>query len=172
MGKNNKLNIEQCIIDYFDWAKTMHDENLTAGIPLRSPDWFESMNKKDGSIFCYILPTWGLHFVLKANANNTKGDWGLCKGPGSYFWGGTWLGIHKNSKNKEIAWEFIKMLTLDRETIKWYAQSTGDFVGNQAVIDEIKNNVSEPFLKGQNHYLYFANEAPKVKGYIMGKYDL
>jgi multiple sugar transport system substrate-binding protein len=172
VGKNNKLNIEQCIIDYFDWAKTVCDEELTAEFPIWSAQWLAEMNKRDSNIFCYILPTWGLHYVLKPNAKNTKGDWGLCKGPGSYFWGGTWLGINKNSKHKEIAWEFIKMLTLDRETLRWYARSTGDFVGNKAVIEEIKNNFSEPFLKGQNQYLYFAEEAPKIKGYIQGKYDL
>ncbi|MBN1797779.1 MAG: extracellular solute-binding protein [Spirochaetales bacterium] len=172
VGRNNKFNLEQCIIDYFDLAKTMYNEHLTAEIQQWSSEWFAEMNKKDAKIFCYILPTWGLHYQLKAHAKNTKGDWGLCKGPDSYFWGGTWIGINKNSKNKEIAWEFIKMLTQDRETIRWYAKTTGDFIGNQAIIEEIKNNFSEPFLKGQNHYLYFADEAPKVKGYIMGKYDL
>jgi multiple sugar transport system substrate-binding protein len=172
VSRNNRLNIEQCIIDYFDFAKTLHNENLTAKAFPWSGEWFEEMNQRDAHIFCYILPTWGLPFVIKPNAKNTEGDWGLCKGPGSYFWGGTWWGIYKNSKNKEMAWEFIKMMVLDRDTLRWWVKSTKEFIGNLSVIDEIKNGMSEPFLKGQNHYLFFANEASKVKGYLMGKYDL
>jgi multiple sugar transport system substrate-binding protein len=172
VGRNNRLNIEQCIIDYFDFAKTVHTGDLTAKAFPWSPEWFKDMNQKDAQIFCYILPTWGLPFVLKANGQNTAGDWGLCKGPGSYFWGGTWWGVFKNSKNKEIAWEFIKMMVLDRDTIKGCIKSSKEFIGNLSIIDEMKNGMSEPFLKGQNHYLFFAGEAAKVKGYLVGKYDL
>jgi len=169
---DGKLNIEKPILDYFDIAKTLRDEHLTAEVGTWSPPWFENMNKKDPQIFGYILPTWGLHYVLKPNAKDTMGDWGLCKGPGSYFWGGTWMGIYKNSKNKQIAWEFIKMFTLDEDTLKWWAKSTGDFLGNKKVVDEIKNDFADPLLAGQNHYLFFAQEAPKVNGKLLAKYDL
>jgi multiple sugar transport system substrate-binding protein len=169
---DGKLNIEQPILDYFDIAKTMRDEHLTAEVGTWSPPWFENMNKKEPEIFGYILPTWGLHYVIKPNAKDTMGDWGLCKGPGSYFWGGTWMGIYKDSQNKAIAWEFIKMFTLDEDTLKWWAKETGDFLGDAKVVNEIKNDFADPLLAGQNHYLFFASEAPKVNGKLLAKYDL
>jgi len=64
--------------------------------------------KADSNIFGYVLPTWGLHYVLKANAPDSSGDWGLTNGPSSYFWGGTWLGIYVNSKKKDAAWKFVR----------------------------------------------------------------
>jgi multiple sugar transport system substrate-binding protein len=169
---DGKLSIEQSVLDYFDVAKTMRDEQLTAEIGTWSPPWFENMNKAEPEIFGWILPTWGLHYVIKPNAKDTMGDWGLCKGPGSYFWGGTWMGIYKNSENKEIAWEFVKMFTLDEETLTWWATETGDFLGNAKVVEQIKDDFADPLLNGQNHYLFFAAEAPKVNGKLLAKYDL
>ncbi|MEJ2662579.1 MAG: carbohydrate ABC transporter substrate-binding protein, partial [Spirochaetia bacterium] len=31
---------------------------------------------------------------------------------------------------------------------------------------------ADPLLAGQNHYLFFAKEAPKVNGKLLAKYDL
>jgi multiple sugar transport system substrate-binding protein len=169
---DGRLNLEQSVLDYFDIAKIMHDEELTAEIGTWSPPWFENMNKAEPEFFGYILPTWGQRYVITPNAKDTMGDWGLCRGPGSYFWGGTWMGICNKSKNKELAWEFIKMFTLDEETLAWWAEETGDFVGNKKVIENIKNDFSDPLLNGQNHYLFFADEASKINGKLLGKYDL
>jgi ABC-type glycerol-3-phosphate transport system substrate-binding protein len=169
---DGKLNIEQSVLDYFDTAKTMRDEQLTAEVGTWSPAWFENMNKAEPEVFGYILPTWGLHYVIKPNAKDTMGDWGLCKGPGSYFWGGTWMGIYKNSENKAIAWEFVKMFTLDEETLTWWATETGDFLGNAKVVEQIKNDFADELLAEQNHYLFFAAEASKVNGKLLAKYDL
>jgi len=59
------------------------------------------------------------------------------------------------------------MMTLDQETLKWWAKTTGDFVGNQTVFNEIKGEFSEPFLGGQNHYEFFATQAPAVNADIV-----
>jgi len=170
VNDKNELIIDSAILEYFDIAKILRDEGLTAKIDQWSPSWFEGM-KSDSNIFGYILPTWGLHFVLKTNAPDSSGDWGLTNGPASYFWGGTWLGVYANSKHKDAAWKFVHMMTLDHETLKWWATETGDFVGNKVVFNEIKDTFSDPYLNGQNHYKFFAKEAPKVDSSIITRYD-
>ncbi len=56
-------------------------------------------------IFSYFLPTWGLPYVLAPHAKSadgtkdTAGDWAMITGPLPYQWGGTWLGIMKETKN-------------------------------------------------------------------------
>ncbi len=169
---NGKLNIERCILDYFDMAKTMRNEELTADIGTWSPPWFENMNKKQPEVMCYILPTWGLNYVIRPNGRETEGDWGLCQGPVSYFWGGTWVGIYKNSKKKKLAWEFVKFMTLERDSQEWWAEETGDFVGNRKVVQKIKHNFTDRQLNGQNHYAFYARIAAKVDGSLLKKYDL
>jgi len=167
-----KLNIEQCILDYFDLAKIMVDEELTAEIGTWSPPWFENMNDHQPEFMCYVLPTWGLHYVIKPNGRDTAGDWGLCEGPAVYFWGGTWVGIYKNSENKEAAWKFVKFMTLERDSQEWWARETGDFISNKAVINKIKYDFADPQLAGQNHYEFYARLANKINGSLLKKYDL
>lgn len=172
INEENELVIDSAVLGYFDMAKILFDEELTANIGQWSPPWFENMNQTPAKIFGYILPTWGLFYVLRPNAKDTSGDWGLTNGPASYFWGGTWLGVSATSKNKDAAWKFVKMVTLDHEFLKWWAQSSGDFIGNKVVTDEIKGTFAEPLLNGQNHYLFFAKEAPKIDSSIISPYDL
>ncbi len=169
---DGRLNIEQCILDYFEIAKIMRDEELTAEIGTWSPPWFENMNEPEPDFFCYVLPTWGLHYVIKPNARDTIGDWGLCEGPAAYFWGGTWVGIYKNSKHKETAWKFVKFMTLERDLQKWWAIETGDFISNKAVIDKIKHDFAAELLAGQNHYEFYAREVFKINGSLLKRYDL
>jgi len=170
MDKNGKLVIDPKLLSYFDIAKTLRDEKLTADLNRWSAPWTENM-KKAGKVFGYVLPTWGLHYVLKTNAPDAAGDYGLTVGPNPYFWGGTWLGVYSKSKNKDLAWKLVKMMTLDQETLKWWAKTTGDFVGNQTVFNEIKGEFSEPFLAGQNHYEFFASQAPAVNADIVCMYE-
>lgn len=170
MDAKGKLVIDPKLLTYFDIAKTLRDEKLTADLNRWSAPWTENM-KKDGKVFGYVLPTWGLHYVLKTNAPDAAGDYGLTSGPNPYFWGGTWLGIYSKSKKKDLAWKLVKMMTLDQETLKWWAKTTGDFVGNQTVFNEIKGEFSEPFLGGQNHYEFFATQAPAVNADIVCMYE-
>ncbi|MEJ2664912.1 MAG: extracellular solute-binding protein, partial [Spirochaetia bacterium] len=163
VAKNNRLTIEPPIRDYFDMAKTMHDEGLTAGITMWSPPWFKMMYSDDPEFLGFFLPPWGLHYVIKPNAHDTDGDWGLCRGPGSFFWGGTWMGICSRSKYKKAAWEFLKFCTLDRENLRWWAKKTGDVVSSISVCKKIQANFSDPLLNGQNHYKFFTEQALRLK---------
>ncbi|MBN1798389.1 MAG: extracellular solute-binding protein [Spirochaetales bacterium] len=169
---NGRLNIERCILDYFEMAKIMRDEELTAEIGTWSSPWFENMNEENPEFLCYVLPTWGLHYVIKPNGRDTVGDWGLCEGPAAYFWGGTWVGIYKNSENKQAAWKFVKFMTQEHESLEWWAMETGDFVSNKAVVNKIKQDFADQQLGGQNHYAFYARLADKIDGSLLKKYDL
>jgi len=172
VDKKNKLNIEQSLLDYFETAKFMVDEELTAECGTWSPPWFENMNSDEPYFMGYILPTWGLQYVIKPNAHDTIGDWGICRGPASYFWGGTWLGIYSGSRNKKAAWEFLKYMTLNHETLEWWAKETGEFIANKKVINRIKKDFNDELLGGQNFYEFFAEEALKINASVMTKHDL
>jgi ABC-type glycerol-3-phosphate transport system substrate-binding protein len=167
---DGKLFLDPKMVDYFDVAKQFRDEGLEAQIGQWSPAWFDSM-KADTNVFCQFMPTWGLHYVMKPNAPDSSGDWGVVKGPYDWYWGGTWLGIYKDSKNKAASWEFVKMMTLDPEFGEWWAKETGDFLSNNKVVDKIKGDFSEPYLGGQNHYEYFAEAAKGIDGSLFSSYD-
>jgi len=118
-------------------------------------------------VFGYFLPTWGLHYVLKTNAESTSGDWAMIAGPASYRWGGTWIGAYSGTKNPEEAKLLIEYLTTDDNFLESWARDTGDMVSNVRVVDKIKGEYSEPFLGGQNHYAEFADMAKNVNGRLL-----
>jgi ABC-type glycerol-3-phosphate transport system substrate-binding protein len=78
------------------------------------------------------------------------------------MWGGTWVGIAKASENKNLAWQFVKYITTDKEFLKQWALDSGDFVSDMAVVEEIVGDYSREFLGGQNHYAYFYEEAKRL----------
>lgn len=174
---DNTLTVPESLINYMQLAKDMRENGIEGGVSTWQPAWFSSM--ADASVFSYILPTWGLHYVLKPNAepeaNEGKaeftGDWGLCVPPASYSWGGTYIGINRFSEKKNLAWAFVKYVGSDPDFQKYWAKKTGDFVGNMKVVEEIKDDFSEPFLGGQNHYDYFYNEVKKIDVSRIGPWD-
>ncbi len=174
---DGQLMIDQPILDYFDQAKTIRNEGLDNKLAQWSAEWFAGMNT---NIFSYVLPTWGLFYVLDPTVNPeepeegveyTNGDWAVTSGPAPYFWGGTWLGIYKDSEVKDIAWEFVKYITTNKDFMKWDALTYGDYVADLEVVDEIKDDFSWPSLGGQNHYAYFYKEAQKIDASKITKYD-
>lgn len=112
------------------WAKTldlivkMRDAGLTDKLDQWSSGWNASLAGKN-HIF-YPCAIWFPHYVIESNDKNGKGNWGLMVPPGGGFtWGGTAMGITKNSKTKEQAWAFIDWCMLSEEGIKANKEKVG-----------------------------------------------
>ncbi len=202
---DDTLTVDPMVDKMIETAKTFRDKGYEARATQWQEGWFAGMNDTlvdaNGApkkIFSYFLPTWGLPYVLSPNATSadgastTVGDWGVITGPLPYQWGGTWLGVMKESKNMELATEFIRFCTLDEENLtNWatgvytndflkaidpnvpadQAQAAGDFVSSKVVVDKITasfddSSLSE-FLGGQNSYGGFAAAAPSVNAALM-----
>lgn len=173
--KDGKFVIDPKIIEYFKTCKLFKDKGYEAEQAQWGEGWFAGMNGslkdakgKPQEIFSYLLPTWGLHYVLKPNATNAKtkkntvGDWAMVQGPSPYFWGGTWLSASSKSPNLQLAKHFIGWITTNKEFLTKYVKDSGDFVGSQVVVNKVKSTFSNPFLKGQNDYVEFAKMATGI----------
>jgi multiple sugar transport system substrate-binding protein len=172
---DGKFVIDPKITEYFKTAKIFKDKGYEAEQAQWGEGWFAGMNGslkdvkgKPQDIFAYLLPTWGLHYVLKPNATNAKtkittaGDWAMVQGPAPYFWGGTWVSASAKSPNLELAKHFIAWITTNQKFLTQYVKDSGDFVGSQVVVNKVKSTFSNPFLKGQNDYVEFAKMAPSI----------
>jgi len=175
---NRKLVIDPAMEKLMDISKTLHDNRLEGRVGQWSEGWFNGMKGELTDergrlveVFSYFLPTWGLHYVLKTNAPNTSGDWAMIQGPAPYYWGGTWLGAWKNTQNPDAAKEFIRYLTTDNNFLESWVKETGDFVSNTEVVNKIKDNFSEPYIGGQNHYAAFSKIAKNINGKLSQKND-
>ncbi|MTH54136.1 extracellular solute-binding protein [Bacillus mangrovi] len=181
VNEKNELKLTDRKIEFMDYAKQLKENGYTANAAEWSPAWFESMDKAvkvieggkstDTKVFSYVLPTWGLHSVLKANVKDSVGDWAVTSGPSPYFWGGSWLGVYSKSKNKELAYDFVKLMTQDQEFLKDWAKETGDVLSYLPVTEEIKGDFKDEFLGGQNNYQFFLEQSEQIKPGIVTKYD-
>lgn len=168
---NNTLVIDEAMISYMEMAKTFFEKNLEAKVTQWSEAWFNGMkgtlhdnNWNSKEVFSYFFPPWGLHYVLKTYAPETSGDWAMIPGPAPWFWGGTWIGISKNTQNPIAAQDFIRYITSNEEFLALWAKDTGDLVSNNSVIQKIQDSFNEPYLNGQNHYSEFAKNAQEING--------
>lgn len=168
---NGKLVVDPAMVEYMKACKMLKDEGLEGRQGQWAEGWFAGMkgelrneNGRRVEVFSYFLPTWGLHYVLKPNAPATSGDWAMIPGPSAFYWGGTWIAAYKNTKNPNLAKEFIKYICTDDSFLERWAEDTGDLVANKNVIERVKYSYREQFLDGQNAYEEFAKYANNVDG--------
>ncbi len=170
---DGNLIIDPKIEEYMAVAKEMADKNIVGAAQSFTPSWMSGLS--NGEVFGYFLPTWGLHYVIKGNAPDTSGDWAVVQGPSPYFWGGSFVGVSAKSKKKDLAVEFVKMLTTDEEYMEAYSRKTGDFMANLNVQSKLIPELNEEFLAGQNAHQFFAEGAKAVGELkfvdIMTRYD-
>lgn len=202
---DDTLVVDPMVNKYVETAKLFRDEGYEAQATQWQEGWFAGMNDSladaNGNpkkVFSYFLPTWGLPYVLAPNAkaadgsSDTSGDWGVITGPLPYQWGGTWLGVLKDSAKMDLAKKFIEFATLDGENLTNWAtgvytneylkaidpnvpddqmQAPGDFVSSKVVVDKIIPSFDDSelsaFLAGQNSYGGFAEAAPSVNAKLM-----
>lgn len=174
---DGKLVIDDKIDEMIDLVKELRDKELEGEMGAWEPQWFAAIEDEEN--FAWAIPTWGLRWIIvagmdeeEANPLATAGEWALAEPPAAYSWGGTWYGIAKDSDNKELAWEFIKFLTIDEEQAEAHARKTGDFTSNLAVIEKLSND--EGFvheLINQNPYEFFLPMVDEFRGEMLTEYD-
>lgn len=189
VDENSNLVMTEERLSYYDYAKELRDNQYSALAPAWSPAWYASFNEpiaynvgwdaledadeSDGmtEVFGVSLPTWGLHSVLKTDAQDTAGDWAVTNGPTPYFQGGTWIGIYEESENKDLAFEFIQMLVNDEEFLTEWVEETGDVLSYKPVMEKVAEDFSDEYLGGQNHYDFFQERAEQIDPSNVTRYD-
>ncbi len=172
---------------YMDTVSAMYGssiaDSLTANIGEWSGEWYGGMGKEfetaDGEVYqtmAYSLPTWGLFHVLEPSIETDEndeplGNWGMASGPNSYFWGGTYLNIYKDSDNMDAAYDFVKTMLFDTDRMMERA-ANGDVYARHSIMDEITEDYAgNPTLGGMNHYDFFLEEAQNINFDNISKYD-
>lgn len=173
------LGVEDTMQDYMDFAKQLYDLGLTNNTSQWSDEW--SANAATDNTFAYMGCTWFLQWCLKnycgaeyddsgkvvqeSIADSTYGDWAMCAGPQSYYWGGTWLGATAGCSDKELAGKIMKAATCDTEVMKSICKGSLDYVNNKVAIKELSAEGvgTYEFLGGQDFLSYFSPLAESIK---------
>ncbi|MBS6559724.1 MAG: carbohydrate ABC transporter substrate-binding protein [Clostridiales bacterium] len=192
--QDGKLNIDQDRKDYMDLCVSLYQNDMTAYVDSWSTTWYQAMSggipiidsstsvwdedamkeaAKSGEtteVFAFGLPSWGV-LTMRDHVGELSGKWGICSGPSYGFSGGTFLGINALSKNKETAWDFIKFVTTNEDTLDWWIKvSEGDVVSWLPTIEKHKNDKNEVY-GGEKLYQFFLEQAKGIDYSKVTKYD-
>lgn len=181
----NKIVIDDNLMRWVDQTKTYTDKGYNNKTSLWAPEWSADQGP-EGKVFGCFYSTWGINFTLLGNAleipvseggkeevgNGIFGDYAVCQGPESYYWGGTWICAAAGTDNLPLVKDIMKTLTCDAETMKKITEDKQDYTNNIKAMDELANSdFQSAFLGGQNHIKLFAEAAPKIDMSKISPYD-
>jgi multiple sugar transport system substrate-binding protein len=166
---DGNFTMDPYISDFFDLAKKVRDNDYDAKLTWWSDEWIASTS--NDSVFGYCLPTWGLEYVIQTGAPNSKGNWGLASMPKSYFNGGSFLGIYKGSKNKDLAWLYVNFVGTNKDFLTQFVKDKSDYTSSVSVNEAVSKDYTNDWCGGQNTMEYFNSQLESINTKIVTKYD-
>lgn len=180
---NKKVSIDSNIEKWIDQTKTYTDNGYNHKASLWSDQSNAGMGK-DGKVFGYFGPAWFIDFTMAGNSlddakapkklgNGSYGDWAMCQGPETFFWGGTWICGAKGTDNLDLVKDVMKVMTCDKDTLLGISKDYSDFTNNVPAMTELANDTTyhNAFLGGQNNIGLFLDSAQKIDTSKVGAYD-
>ena len=163
---DGKVTVDDNIKKWVDDSKKLVDADETTTADLWSDDWSKGFFP-DGKVFCYFGPAWLINFSMHADEDGSianQGGWGLCVGPQSFYWGGTWIAAATGTDNPTLVKDIILKMTTDQDILKEIAVDDSDCVNSKTVLDALASDSSfgNKILGGQNPYAQLEAGAEKV----------
>ena len=116
-NQSNVLVASPRFVRAFELARKVRQGKLDARVSAWSPEWSEGF--KRGTIATQMTGAWLAGHLNNWLAPNTKGQWRAAQLPEAAFaaYGGTFFAIPRGTpaERKPLAWEFIQLMTLDRD---------------------------------------------------------
>ncbi|NMB42779.1 MAG: carbohydrate ABC transporter substrate-binding protein [Clostridiales bacterium] len=180
-----KIVIDDNLMRWVDQTKEYTDKGYNNKTSLWAPEWSADQGPA-GKVFGFFYSTWGINFTLLENSletplnegglaevgNGIYGDYAVCQGPESYYWGGTWICAAAGTDNIETIRDVMKTLTCDKDVMKQITIDTEDYTNNMEAMNEIaESDYASEFLGGQNHIALFAKAAPLIDMSNISIYD-
>lgn len=186
VNDKSQIVIDNNLMKWVDQTKTFTDKAYNNKTSLWDDQWAADQGPK-GKVFGFFYSTWGINFTLLGNSlatpvdkggkeevgNGIYGDYAVCSGPQSYYWGGSWIVGAKGTDNLSLVKDIMKKLTCDKAVMKSITEKTQDYTNNVAAMDELAADpdFGSAFLGGQNHIALFAKAAPKIDMSNISPYD-
>lgn len=169
------VKVDPQIMNWIDNSK----EWLDAGYlnPTVKGQWNDDWNKamsSQSNVFAFLLPAWGIDFVLNPNWDGDAGAWAVTNPPQEYNWGGSYIHVATGTDNPEHAKDIILAMTADKDNLLKISKDYSDFTNTKSGMQEAATddaNFSSEFLGGQNAFQYFAPVAENIKIAPLSAYD-
>lgn len=172
-SQSNVLVTSPRFVRAFELARQVRQHKLDARVGAWSNEWSEGF--KRGTIATQMSGAWLAGHLSNWLAPNTKGLWRAAQLPEGAFaaYGGTFLAIAKGAPaaNKPLAWEFIQLLTLNREMQLAAFKSQDAFPAMVATFDDPFFEQPIEFLGGQKARIGWRAAADRIVAVSVHKQD-
>ncbi len=144
-------------------ASAMRKEGLDAKVNLWSNEWTSMV--KEGQIVTQMAGGWFGGFLKDWVAPDTKGKWGVVRPPFGDVtnWGGSFLAIPEQSKNKAAAWAFIKFALADKESQNTMFKTVDYFPAYKPAWNDPLYSEPDPFFADQKTREFWVNVSKDTK---------
>ena len=168
------IRVDQKIMDWVndskEWLDAGYLDETVKG--QFNADWNKAMGTKS-KVFAFLLPAWGIDFVLKPNWDGEEGAWAVTNPPQEYNWGGSYIHGCQGTDNPEHVKDIIMAMTGNKENLLKISQDYSDFTNTRSGMQEATSdeNFASAFLGGQNPFEYFAPVAENIQIAPLSAYD-
>ena len=175
VNENDEIIIDANILRWVEQTKTYTDNGYNNKNSLWSEGWAADQGA-DGKVFGFFYSTWGINFTLLGNAGEAGfGDWAVCYGPQTYYWGGTWICASYANDNPTLIKDIMYQLTCNGEIMEKITRDPAvqDYTNNMAAMEAIASDATyaSEFLGGQNHVALFTENAKNIDMSNISAYD-
>ena len=157
----------------FELARQVRQQQLDAKVGAWSSDWSEGF--KRGTIATQMTGAWLAGHLNNWLAPATKGQWRAAQLPegAQAAYGGTFFAIPRKAPeaNKLLAWEFIQMMTLDRQRQLLAFKSQDAFPALLDALDDPFFEQPIAFLGGQPARVGWRDAARRISAVTVHKQD-
>jgi multiple sugar transport system substrate-binding protein len=172
-NRSNVLVTSPRFVRAFELARKVRQQKLDAKVSAWSNEWSEGF--KRGTIATQMTGAWLAGHLNNWLAPNTRGQWRAAQLPEGAFaaYGGTFFAIARGAPaaHKALAWEFVQMMTLDRE-VQLAAFKTQDaFPALQETYNDPFFELPIEFLGGQTARVGWRSAASRIAAVSVHKQD-
>ena len=157
----------------FELARAVRQQKLDARVNAWSSDWTEGF--KRGGIATQMMGAWLAGHLNTWLAPDTRGRWRAAQLPEGAFaaYGGTFYAIPRKSDpaRKALAWDFIKLMTMNRALQLGAFKSQDAFPALQETFDDPFFEQPIPFLGGQPARSTWRTAAQRITAVDVHKQD-
>ncbi|WP_138751464.1 ABC transporter substrate-binding protein [Paenibacillus sinopodophylli] len=164
---------KEVVTNLFTQLQKVRDLNNEGKLSMWSPSWSASYSQSN--VIFYPAANWSPQFVIKPNDKSSDGNWGLAVPPlGGFSYGGTSMGIWKDSKQKEAAWTYLKGTYGSEEGAEISFASSKAILPLKASFEDTSKLLSgaDSFFGGMDVNQFWIEKVfPSIKAVPVTKYD-
>ena len=171
-GTDGKVLVEsQRFVRAFELARLVRQQKLDAHWRPWSQPWIDGLRK--GEVASIMSGAWMVGHLATWIAPESKGLWRSAQLPDNAWgtWGGTFYTIPKRAKNKVLAWEFVKFMTLNREIQISAFKSQNAFPALMDAHDDPFFDLPVDYLGGQHARILWRKAAQQVNSIEVNELD-